>query len=153
MVEKSTPDAVRFANGSSIESTHVGRVWFSLGDFADCDTFNTLELDGFDLVLGKSWLSRHDPHISWTDNSIRLRQKGRSRLVVHEKDEKLQRLMALTIESPSEFDSVAKNEQMYLAVIRPEKHEPTSSGADTPATRRIEELLKNTRTWCPTTKT
>eukprot|EP00955_Chlamydomonas_euryale_P029474 310880-Chlamydomonas_euryale.AAC.1 len=80
MVEKSTPDAVRFANGSHIVSTHVGRVRFSLGDFADCDTFNTLELDGFDLVLGKSWLRRHEPRISWTDNSIRLRQKGRSHL-------------------------------------------------------------------------
>jgi hypothetical protein len=50
---KPDPDTVRLANGHIIKSEHVQRLVFSLADYSDRDTFHEVDLEGFDLILGR----------------------------------------------------------------------------------------------------
>jgi hypothetical protein len=63
-VSKSVPDTVRLANGHIVNSEHVQRLAFSLSDFSDQDTFHEVDLEGFDLILGRPWLSRVNPVVT-----------------------------------------------------------------------------------------
>ena len=69
------PVSVRLADGSLRTCTHqlVGsQAAVLIGDyFDDRLTFNILDLNGFDAVLGKTWLNLLNPQIDWPNNTLR----------------------------------------------------------------------------------
>jgi len=69
-VEKDMVDEVRLANGSTMKSTHVARVGFRMGRYQDIETFHTMDLPDFDIVLGKPWLRRINPVIDWKKGTL-----------------------------------------------------------------------------------
>lgn len=137
-IPKTTSDSVRFADGSVAASNEAALLDFTLGEFPDSDVFNTLQLASFDLIVGKPWLRRHDPKISWVHNSIRLRAKGREYLIVSEDDPELKSLMHMVMRK-DEVPSLNKDDNMFLISVQLE--DTSANEADTPATLKIKEFL------------
>ena len=79
---KITPDRVNLADGSSQTSTmFFPHQRFSLASYHDSDSFHSTTLHGFDAILGKPWLDRLQPDITWRDNSMCLNHHGRNHLL------------------------------------------------------------------------
>lgn len=75
---KLAPDQVQLADGSTISSDDfVPGASFSVGTLSDRDKFHVVNLRDLDVVLGKPWLNRHNPHIDWPHNLIRVSAQGR----------------------------------------------------------------------------
>ena len=61
------------ADGSISESQHnIDKVTLKLGTHTEEITLSILELAGYDVILGKPWLHRHDPHVQWRTDVIEI---------------------------------------------------------------------------------
>jgi hypothetical protein len=60
------------ANGSSITiQKQIIELTYSVNDYEGTDSFFLLDLDDrFDVILGMSWLIRHQPIINWANQSV-----------------------------------------------------------------------------------
>ena len=69
-----TPLRVRNANGTvSTSASECKHLHFSSGTYSGACDFTVTELGiGVDLILGKSWLTLHNPAIDWTTNTLTL---------------------------------------------------------------------------------
>ena len=79
VIRKVTPDLVHLANGLTQESNYyTPDQRLTLGTLVDREKFHTTELsEGFDAILGKSWLSRLEPTIDWRNNSMTIAHGGK----------------------------------------------------------------------------
>lgn len=75
-VSKLTPDAVRMANGQELRSSSVTRLSYTIKNYHDADTFHIVDLEGFDMVLGKPWLTRINPKIDWRRGTLTFSFRG-----------------------------------------------------------------------------
>jgi len=76
--KKPEDDPVQLADGSSVPSSHVSRLKYQLGPFEDTETFHSLELGEYDMILGTPWLYRLNPIVNWRKGNITMRKnKGR----------------------------------------------------------------------------
>jgi len=74
---KSTPDAVKLANGITLDSTFLlPKAVFRFGTYRDTETLHVTDLQGFDMVLGKSWLAKFNPSINWRTNTVKFTHGG-----------------------------------------------------------------------------
>ena len=80
-VKKVTPHKVQMADGHVIESAQLLRQGFEMGTLQDDETFHLLNLKGFDMVLGRSWLYRVNPHIDWQTGVLQLSMRGRKHVI------------------------------------------------------------------------
>src|SRR5690606_15805599 len=51
-------------------STHTARVKLLLDQHQESLVFQITKLGGYPLILGRSWLSRHNPEIDWARNGV-----------------------------------------------------------------------------------
>lgn len=117
-VKKTTPDNVRLANGHLLSSEHVQRLAFSLATYSDQDTFHEVDLEGFDLILGRPWLSRINPVINWRKGTLRIKHKGTTTLLAKMDDEVTRRINASLIVSKMEIQKLRKSkERMFLVAL------------------------------------
>lgn len=77
MTEKSNSDQVRLADGTRVPSSLVGRVKYQIGPVRDTETFHSLELKDYDMILGLPWLARLNPLTDWRTGTLTLRQHRR----------------------------------------------------------------------------
>ena len=119
-VLKTDPDTVRLANGHAIKSEHVQRLAFSLADYSDHDTFHEVDLEGFDLILGRPWLSRVNPAINWKTGTLRIKQKKDTITLSRMDDEATRRISSFLINSVSEvrrLRNTKKTSPMFLVAL------------------------------------
>ena len=68
---KPSADSVHLPNGATLSSGSIlPSVRINLSGFTDAPTFHVLPLDAFDIILGKEWLSRHNPDIDWVSHRV-----------------------------------------------------------------------------------
>ena len=80
---KSTPDSVTLANGSTQDSAgFYPNLPFTIDSYADHDEFHVTPLSGFDVILGKPWLNRLDPHVDWPSNALTFHHTGHQHTLV-----------------------------------------------------------------------
>ena len=62
---------VRLADGSIMKTAeHLPSSSFSVGTYTETLDLVLAQIDAFDLILGKPWLTKHNPHIDWSTNTI-----------------------------------------------------------------------------------
>lgn len=109
---------VRLADGSRKPSS--GRVVHpavEIGEYADDRfDFTVLDLCGFDVVLGKSWLNEMSPLPDWAGNVLRFEHRGF--LVRLSSDEP--KLPPGLVSAASFMSSLQAGEECYLTMIKPE---------------------------------
>jgi hypothetical protein len=117
-VAKTDPDTVRLANGHVIKSEHVQRLAFSLSNYSDNDTFHEVDLEGFDLILGRPWLSRVNPAINWKTGTLRIKQKKATYTLSRMDDEATRRISSFLINSITTIRKLRKAAvPMYLVAL------------------------------------
>ena len=67
--------SVRLADGSEVPSSHVARLSYEIGPIRDVETFHTLELGEYDMILGTPWLMRLNPLTNWRKGTLTLRRE------------------------------------------------------------------------------
>jgi hypothetical protein len=70
--KKHEEDSVRLADGTAVPSSHVARLSYQIGPVKDIETFHSLELGEYDLVLGTPWLARLNPLPNWRKGTLTL---------------------------------------------------------------------------------
>src|SRR5258708_5918382 len=115
------------------EYTHSKTVWLAdgkqhtvntyvecqldIGDMSESIQLAVLPLIGHDVILGTTWLQRHNPHINWSTAIVTVEYNGRSCVLppISEHSSRTMKLVsALQIKR-----EVQKQEQLYLALITP----------------------------------
>ena len=61
---------VRSADGNIVYTSRAATVTLELGGFTDSVQCVVTQLAGYDVILGKPWLARHNPAINWTTNEV-----------------------------------------------------------------------------------
>lgn len=68
---------IKMGNGAEEDGGLVTpRLSYRIGSFKDTRAFRVTKLSGYDLILGKPWLTTFAPSIDWVNNSVRLERRG-----------------------------------------------------------------------------
>ena len=117
-VLKQTPDTVKLADGHIINSEHVQRLDFSLSTYSDVDTFHEVDLEGFDLILGRPWLSRINPDINWKTGTLRVKHQGVTTTLSKMDDDATRRIASTLIVSVTQLRKLRKTKApMFLVAM------------------------------------
>src|SRR4030081_1523676 len=50
--------------------THIAHVDIDINGHTEKQIFYITNLGKYDIILGKPWLSKHNPHIDWAENAV-----------------------------------------------------------------------------------
>ena len=134
---KKTPNRVTLANGKNMELCDQNL--FAKLERPD-GVIDNLPLGvltlGYDIVLGKPWLTKHNPHIDWTTNKITI--NGKSWLCTE------QPKLPATVLSGMKFAKLLKKEKSELSIaqIRFDKNDIKREAQKLHPDIKIRELLK-----------
>ena len=120
-VSKARADTVRLASGQDIESSQVTRLKFSIDTYMDLATFHVVDLhEDFDLILGKPWLDKLEPHIKWSSCSMRFNHRGKTHHLISIDDVATRQTRDETlIISAAQFrQATSDNSPVYFLSIR-----------------------------------
>lgn len=67
----------KLANGTKVAITHLAQVPLTIGTYSEELTCAVAPIDGFDVILGKSWLDKYEPQVRWRKGLVQFRQAGR----------------------------------------------------------------------------
>ena len=94
-------------------------------------------LDIYDVILGKTWLARHNPDIDWRTNTLTLKQDNRTITLQVDAQQRPRRIESI---SAIQFRKAArKSKEAYAVVVRPIQDKDASP---TPTDPRIQSLLQ-----------
>ena len=136
--------AVQLGNGAVQDGGLLApRVTYRLGGFKDTRSFRVTKLGGYDLVLGKPWLTTFTPSIDWINNTVRVERSGVTHLLAPPrapaKDDGASLLTALQLKR-----ALKQGAPAYLAVVREASEEPTATtGGSAAADTTMQEKLIN----------
>ena len=135
-ITKKTPHNVRMADGHIVESAQLVREDFELGTLRDEETFHILPLEGFDMVLGQTWLKRLNPRIDWVSGVLKLKRQGRYHVIcpaaADEKTQLLSRSLAtLLISSLQLRKEMKRGGQAYQVFVKGDEN-PAGEEGDLP---------------------
>ena len=71
--KKLSPETVRVVDGRQSSSGHITHeidLQLQLGSHSENLTFQVTRIARYHVILGKSWLSKHDPEIKWSNNIV-----------------------------------------------------------------------------------
>ncbi len=81
--QKETPDYIQLANGQAQISSHVLEPAFiAIGEYEDEEAFHLTRLEGYDAILGKTWLERLNPRVDWKRHQLVFNHHGREIVLV-----------------------------------------------------------------------
>jgi hypothetical protein len=128
--------SVKLANGMVQDaSQHISALPFRIGSFKDSQPFTVTNLAVDDMVLGKPWLTVHNPCIDWQSNLVVLTSHGVQHilpsLVVDLEDIGLISAMAAV-------KSIQRGATAFLAVLT-----EVQSGPDTPDLDPFDSAVAN----------
>jgi len=145
--QSSKPKSVRVADETKIVQS--GRVHF---DFKPSTlpleklTANTFPLKHFDLILGRSWLKKWNPHINWQTDTLEVTRNGRT---YQWHPTTLQGMKALTsLELPSVMgteicDNVGPDDEIFLVkMVDPEEKDAGRQSGIGKWARKVQEWIK-----------
>lgn len=72
VVEEAPHTRFLFANGHEHVSAQAARVMLTLGEYEEQLVLQTCSLTSYDVILGRTWLQRHNPSIDWRTGGITL---------------------------------------------------------------------------------
>ena len=72
--KKHEAGSVQLADGKAVPSHLVARLSYHIGTMKDTETFHSLELGEYDLILGMPWLVRLNPVTNWRKGTLTLQE-------------------------------------------------------------------------------
>lgn len=138
---------VRLADGTSVKTAgHLRGARYRIGaGFADMDDFVILSTkdEEFDVILGKPWLTKHNPDINWTSNLISI---GDHELEAIADGPKTRDFKVCSLKSVMKA-AQQKGSRSWLALVRPSTSatlaKPYSPSLQKPDWKPVEEELKD----------
>lgn len=125
-VAKQVPDTILTAGGERLNSTHEVAMRYACGQWKSEDTMHVCRLE-YDIVLGRPWLSRHNPRIDWTRNTVSVpTASGKLRLPLSTGP----RAPAYLLNALRFSRAVAKNPKEFGVIVI---HPPAQDGQTQPA--------------------
>ena len=131
--KRNTLYQVKLADGTHSQSSHeVREAKLTLGTHTESLTLSVLPLAGYDIILGKPWLHKHNPRdIDWTRNIITLKdQQGQTHTITQEAPQEVLQL------SHKQIAKVLRRREEEVLCLRIDQLH--SINADTPATQSAE---------------
>jgi hypothetical protein len=135
---------VRLANGQEQDGSRLAPVVkFRIANFKDEAPMIVTELGDYDIVLGKPWLTQHNPDVDWQGNTLTLvRRQQQFRLsqpLPHDAETDQSTLTYLQAAR-----LVRKGAQAYLAVLKPVNPEADQAvhGSDPAWKQQMQQLLQ-----------
>lgn len=122
---------VKLANGTLQDAgTVVPDMRFRIGQLKDRRPFTVTKLAQDDIILGKPWLTAHNPDIDWVSNTITVQRKGmsytlQSKLDKSDQSPNFSLLSALQLKRELRKGAVA-----FLAVLKETTEDPTIQAID-----------------------
>ena len=145
-----TPSAntVRLANGTIVPAQGQVNSACSLeaakGDPIPFNaTFTATPLEGYDAILGMTWLTKHDPIIGWSNRSITIRPAGTKiqRLIrpleCIEDESTTTGLAAFTLKGLRRAHKRKEVEELYTIMVRPSQSTEFTQTAEDPAAESL----------------
>ena len=89
-----------------------------IGDMSQSIQLAVLPLIGHDIILGTTWLQRHNPHINWSTGTVTVECNGKPCVlpqISEHSNRSIEVVSALQIKR-----EVQKGEQLYLALVTPD---------------------------------
>lgn len=122
---------VVLADGSEYNSPLTSsKAYLRIGRYSEKLPFHVLPLTHCDVILGKSWLAKHNPQIDWTTNTLQFQHKGEQVLLKSRMPAEPQPASSLLL-SALQFKRVIKRgATLFMAVITLAKPGEDSSSAD-----------------------
>lgn len=120
-VLKGRTDQVKLANGLTLESSQEAKMQFSMSNYKDTETFHITDIQGFDLILGKPWLSRINPRIDWKAGTLRFQHRGNKIFLFSMEDAEAKRIAKSLIISTTQLNKLVANcnkNPMYLVALK-----------------------------------
>ena len=68
---------VQFPNGTLATCSRYARAYLEVFNYHEVVELGVLPISGYDVLLGKPWLAKHNLTINWRTNSLHLRHKGK----------------------------------------------------------------------------
>ena len=107
-------------------------------------TFTATPLEGYDAILGVSWLATHDPLIGWSNRSISVRTPGQVPRLIKpleciEDQPRAARLAPITLNGLRREHRRGNVEEIFTVIIRPQ--EPATAVATPPVEDPAAEAL------------
>ena len=119
---------IRLADGSIVAASGEVTVSYTLtsagkgaAPVAFSSTFTVTPLQGYDAILGMSWLDEHDPEIGWRERSLTTRTTGRSPALFRPLDAGNQHTTLATLTMNGVRKAIARDEvdELYALFVRP----------------------------------
>jgi hypothetical protein len=117
---------VVLADGSSSLSNHVTTVDLSIGSLNTSVSLLPTELASYDVILGKPWLTKYNPHINWRLNTVSLTHEGKTHLLVGERGSHLPDYLISAVEAQEAIDA---DMPVYLVHLRHLSTSPSSTSS------------------------
>ena len=123
-------DAVKLADGSVVAAAgQVSTEWYlDPGDFKErplpfTSTFTATKLDGYDAIIGMTWLAQHDPEIGWQGRTIIFKQPNRKSRVVrplsNDSTGGHPSISSITMKGVQELHRTGQVEQVFAIFVSP----------------------------------
>ena len=130
---------IRLADGTVVSASGEVTVDFTLvpssvngAPIPFTATFTATPLEGYDAILGMTWLSEHDPVVGWRDKSIEIRSAGRKshfvRPLADESQPVVARLAAISMRGLKKAVRRGECDELFAIFVRP-KDEPAPASA------------------------
>jgi hypothetical protein len=137
---------VVLGNGSKQDGSHVvPALTYRIGSFKDTRDFRVTKLSGYDLILGKPWLTALNPDVDWVGNIIQLCKGGVEYILAPKQFNRSADEVGL-ISVMQLKRHLRKGATCYLAMLTEVKEGEVDSKAETPdgATATDQPALQDT---------
>lgn len=82
-INKTSPDTVQLANGTQQQSAlFLPQARLKIGTYKDSVDLHVTALQGYDVILGKTWLDSIQPHVFWAQNKMIFNHAGKHHVLV-----------------------------------------------------------------------
>src|SRR6202051_3891419 len=108
---------VWLADGKQHTVSRYVECQLDIGDMSQSIQLAVLPLIGHDIILGTTWLQRHNPHINWSTGTVTVECNGKPFVlpqISEHSSRSIEVVSALQIKR-----EVQKGEQLYLALVTP----------------------------------
>ena len=153
------PYQVKLADGSSVESSKlVLNAVLKIGAYRDQSLkLHAVPLQDFDIVLGKPWLTKLNPQIDWTRNTVSFHHRGRkiSLNAAHQSPPDPATLQGVQLLSHLQLKKAFhRKDEIFAAYVReaddPKKPQDPAFATAVPQEPKLQQLLKEYEDVFPT---
>lgn len=122
--------AVVLADGSEHNSPLTSsKAYLRVGRYSEKLPFYVLPLTHCNVILGKSWLAKHNPQIDWASNTLQFQHKGEQVLLKSRTPAESQPACSLLLAALQFKRVIKRGAALFMAVLKPVKQGEDSSSA------------------------